>query len=299
MPRRAVFLLAATRTSRASPRTKIGSWRRGWDSNPHAPCGAPVFKTGVLPFDTPLHSPTAHEDTAHAAVRPGSHGILDGVTKEDRRQYYLRAEPTDEGRALLRVHQGSLARVFRDLRLNPRLTRPDDLHWTILFLGSLERWRRALHALRVRSDIRLNDLLAWTDVPELRSPPPAGTPRGFDVFFKETTDAVFVLHLGTSRRVVDALVKRFREYFRSLERNGAIPGGATDRLFHHRAFPLARDLAGGKPHVTLARGRVSRDRQRDVLRTIRSVRLASQAPITFARTELRVVQSPVILRAYG
>src|SRR3989338_3522389 len=36
---------ALYQTVRGEPMTSFPNWRRGWDSNPQAPCGATVFET--------------------------------------------------------------------------------------------------------------------------------------------------------------------------------------------------------------------------------------------------------------
>lgn len=233
----------------------------------------------------------------------------------DREQYYLRAEPTDEGRALLRHHQRQLARVCGDLRLNPRLTKFHDLHWTTIFLGSPERWTKAFREIGVDLAVTADDLfwLAGVKLPKIadanfgsstRLPTPDSRlpgeasakselttqPDGYDVFYNGLTSAVFVLRLDRSaERPAKETIEVVRARLLTWEQRGRLPVGTAGRLFRHRAFPLARDRDGGKPHVTLARGRVSRERQRDVLRTLRHTRLISREPIAFGKTSLRVV----------
>lgn len=218
----------------------------------------------------------------------------------DARQFYVRAEPSAAGRELLRLHQRQLSEIFADLHLNPRLTSRDDLHWTVLFLESPDRWASAFRALGAGSTrVSADDLLAWTAVPVLREELPAGFPQGFDVFYKGATNTVFVLRLRTAHTLGAAVLEGIRAGVQQWEREGKIPTGTTEQLFHHRLFPLARERNGGTPHVTLARGRVSRERQRDVLRTLRTAPLVAEGSITFHHAEMRIVGSPTVAQTYA
>lgn len=51
------------------PRLSFPNWRKGWDSNPHTPCGVPVFETGALPFGTPFHVFNVGARPAHSILR--------------------------------------------------------------------------------------------------------------------------------------------------------------------------------------------------------------------------------------
>ena len=224
---------------------------------------------------------------------------------EQEQQYYLRAEPSEEGRKFLRRHQEHLQSLFHDLRLSPRLTKADDLHWTALFLGSPRRWSRALRVAGYRAkNVSADDLvrLAWTARERLRAETAAHRPEGllgyptaYDVFFPGKTNAVFVLRLSHMESVIAILLRAVQETLRDWEGTGKIPAGIAANLFAHAAFPLARERSGGKPHVTLARGRVSRPRQRDVLRSLRAAPLAARDPIAFTRADIRVVSSSAII----
>lgn len=227
----------------------------------------------------------------------------------EHQQYYLRAEPSAEGRRTLRRHQQRLTEVFEGLRLNPRLTKADDLHWTTVFLGSPQRWTRAFRAVGVDVELTADALLELAmgnhahQLPKI-TPANFGSlsaqPTTYDVFFNAGTNAVFVLRLGPdgaspARVVLDHL----RERLFAWERSGRLPGGTTPKLFRHPNFPLARDVNGGRPHMTLARGRVSRERQRDVLRSVHATRLATREPISFQHPEIRIVHSPAMVRVHA
>lgn len=209
----------------------------------------------------------------------------------EQQQYYLRADPTSEGRRVLRTHQDHLARVFRDLAINPRLTRADDLHWTAIFLGSPVRWVRALQAVGADVALDAKALLSLT-LPQRAAADAGGVqgqPVGYDVLYTGVTNAVFVLRLHETAAAQTATVLAFlRERLQAWERAERVPRGTTSQLFRHPWFPLRRELNGGKPHITLARGRVSRVRQRDVLRTLRTTPTVSRAPITFTQAEIRI-----------
>ncbi|TSC71738.1 MAG: hypothetical protein G01um101438_940 [Parcubacteria group bacterium Gr01-1014_38] len=221
--------------------------------------------------------------------------------REEDRQWYVRAEPSDESRRALADHQRHLQTLLENLRLNPRLTRADDLHWTALFLGSARRWVRTLRALDFAGDITAEDLEKLAGharehlgLPVSKTPvesPVVGAPETYDVFFTGGTNAVFVMRFESLKALADALVSRAQQAVTDWEREGKFPAGTTHRLFRHPDFPLAREQHGGKPHVTLARGRVSRERQRDVLRTIRATRLASPQPIAFGHAEVRIAHT--------
>lgn len=224
---------------------------------------------------------------------------------KERQQYYLRAEPTAEGRALLRAHQEHLAETCVQLRVHPRLTRIADLHWTALFLGSPERWTRVLRTIGAETDVAAEDLLdlAFRNtyqhlreyVRHLHARPAA-----YDVFFGNGTHAVFVLALdreqGSPARMT---LEHIRGQLSSWEQTGRVPRGTVPKLLRHPAFPLSRERSGGKPHSTLARGRVSRTRRRDVRRSIRATRLASHDPITFGSLDLRTVGSPAAVTLHA
>lgn len=241
-------------------------------------------------------------------VCPPRNGMLDPRMEEGKSQYYLRAEPTAEGRRVLRAHQAHLARVFDGLRINPRLTRADDLHWTTIFLGSPERWTSAFRAVGAEVTLTVNDLLELTvgnsdkKLPKM-APANFGSsevrgsstarPTAYDAFFNGGANAVFVLRLEGSAAVpARAMLSFLRGQLHAWERSGKLPSGLTAKFLRHPAFPLARERNGGKPHVTLARGRVSRERQRDVLRSIRATGLTSQEPMRFEKTVVRVVGAP-------
>ena len=222
------------------------------------------------------------------------------------RQWYVRAEPSEESRQVLVEYQKQLQTLFNDLRLTPRLIKTNDLHWTALFIGSARRWSRALRALDVAGEVTADDLAQIAErVCEhlvLSTPRSSaeslvvGSPTGYDAFLAGGTNAVFVLRLEHLQNIVDTLVNRAREVFADWERAGRFPPPTTHQLFRRSNSPLARERNGGKPHVTLARGRVSRERQRDVLRTMRSALPVSRQPITFGHAEVRMVRESVPTR---
>lgn len=220
------------------------------------------------------------------------------TVRDNRLQYYLRAEPSPASRRILRQHQQQLAEACGHLSLSPRLTKPDDLHWTVLFLGSPDTWTRAFAALGVHARVSADDMLAWTDTTELRAALPRPAPTTYDIFYKGGTTAVFVLLLTVRNTMAETLLRAIRSSFHERERGGQLPAGTMERLFRARMFPLARERDGGTSHITLARSRVSRVRQRDVLRSLRTSVLASRDPLQFDHLTLRVVRSPTIVRTF-
>ncbi len=217
---------------------------------------------------------------------------------QDQNQFYLRAEPTAESRKMLRTHQKYLAEVCEQLRLSPRFVAADRLHWTVIFLGSPERWTKTLRATGARTDVSADDLLTLAFGNDRRGIHALlahvdTRPIAYDVFFNHGASAVFVLRLDVVRGLpTRTILERVREQLSTWERTGRIPKATVPKLFQHPSFPLARDVDGGKPHVTLARGRVSRERHRDVRRSIGSMRPVSFAPLSFTHSTIRTVGTP-------
>jgi hypothetical protein len=215
-------------------------------------------------------------------------------------QLYLRAEPTEEGRDLLLLHRRRIHETLRSLEITPRLVDRSDLHRTEIFLDSPHAWMRAFAA--VGADVHLSqaDLSFLADIPNEQRDIRAGIPWHYDVFYVGGSSAVFVLRLKRDdRSLMRTLVHAIEQNLQGWEEAGRVPSDTTRRLCRHRLFPLKRDQTGGKPHVTLARGRVSRKRHRDVLRSLHALNLASQRPIPFDRIDLRAVRSARAIARYA
>lgn len=226
--------------------------------------------------------------------------MLDLHMEEGKSQYYLRAEPSREGRALLRGHQEHLATVLGDLKLNPRFTDARDLHWTTIFLGSPARWTSVARRLGSGETISSQDLLDLALPEALKAPPRAALPQQYNVFLNGGTRAVFVLNVTAVGATPAALALQYlQEQLHERERSGRLPQGFASAFFRHRAFPLARERNGGRPHITLARGRVSLARQRDVVRSIRATPLMSREPLRFERADVRIARSPEVISEHA
>jgi hypothetical protein len=213
------------------------------------------------------------------------------MTHGDELQFYLRAEPTEEGRDLLLLHRRRLADTLHHLRLSPRLTERSDLHRTECFLGSPSLWAQRFAALGVHVAVSAEDLLSLVALPADDRFVLPGIPWFYEPFFTGAHAAAFVLRLRPMREQTTSYVRCAEQTLRTWEDTQRIPAGTVRRLTSSASYPLARDHAGGKPHVTLARVRVSRDRRRDVARTLRNTRLPSRAPIPFFRIDVRAVRS--------
>lgn len=215
-------------------------------------------------------------------------------------QLYLRAEPTEESRDLLVLHRRGLNTTLDELRLTPRFVSRNDLHRTEIFLGAPSRWSHLVESLGGTGEITADDLLQLVDLLKNERTLHPGVPMKYDVFFTGPTTAVFVLLLDPRQpSLLPALLRHAEQTLRTWETTKRLPPGGAQRLLAHRQYPLARDQRKSKPHITLARGRVSPERQRDVRRTVQGSALASTVPISFAGIDVREVRSTDVLTHYA
>ena len=215
-------------------------------------------------------------------------------------QLYLRAEPTEEGRDLLLIHRRRLHDAVRELSLNPRLSDREDLHRTELFLGAPIRWSDVLSQCGVPMSLTSDDLLALVDLPKEHRELFPSVPGSYDVFLTGRSSAVFVLLLAPRTPTLGPeLVKHIEETLMEWERGGRFPLGTVNRFLRHPQYPLRREQGGGTPHITLARGRISPERQRDVLRSIRQLKLAAGTTIPTDRIDVRAVRSHAVIARYA
>lgn len=223
-------------------------------------------------------------------------------------QLYLRAEPTEEGRDLLLSHRRRLHDVLGELELTPRITDREDLHRTELFLGAPVRWSDALSQYGVSVNLTSDDLLVLINLPPEHRELFPSIPGSYDVFLTGRSSAVFVLRLAPRTPTLALeLVKHVEETLMGWERAGRFPVGTVNRFLHHPQYPLRGEQNGGilldharsKPHITLARGRISPERQRDVLRSIRQLKLAAGTTISTDRIDVRAVRSQAVIARYA
>ncbi len=214
------------------------------------------------------------------------------MTHDRHLRLYLRAEPSEEGRDLLLIHRRRLRDLLASLEITARVIGRDDFHRTELFLDSPEVWERAFASVGIRTTVSAADLLELVNVPAEDRDIRSAIPWRYEPFFTGGAHVSFVLRLRSDAGSLGRhLLQSVHERLRAWEAAGRIPPGAATALERGPTYPLARERSGGKPHITLVRGRASPERHRDVARSLRTARLASTAPIPLLRIDVRAVRS--------
>lgn len=221
------------------------------------------------------------------------------MVHDEHQKLYLRAEPSPEGRELLLVHRRRLHAVLESLEITPRVVERSDFHRTELFLGSPESWTHAFVSVGATSPMTAEDLAALVALPPEDRRILSAIPWRYEPFFTGRTSVAFVLRLKKTPSLLPTLLQSVASTLKTWETAGRFPAHTVAKLLAHPAYPLARETNGGTPHITLARGRVSLERHRDVRRTLRATPLVSDTPVPFVRIDLRMVRSSQILAPYA
>ncbi len=209
-------------------------------------------------------------------------------TKEDQMKLYLRAEPTEESRALLLMHQKEIFSVLISLGVDPRLSSKDDLHRTEIFLGSAKDWTNAFKRVGVSIKITRENLFNFLKGVNINNEPSDGSPIKYDVFNTNHSNFAAVLRLSTNDFTKQTMTKVHKNIFEWTKQNN-ISEELTKKMLAAPFSPLARDRDLPKAHVTLARGRLTKISFTEVEKVFERIHLVSIQPIEFEQINLRAV----------
>lgn len=220
------------------------------------------------------------------------------ITSDNKAQIYLRAEPTEEAKELIMEHRVFLDKQFDKLGVKHKLVSRGEFHKTELFLDSAFNWERALKSVSVEVKLTSQDLLKLLDMPQKEREVTADVPVGYDIFMAKDGHFTTVMRLEPTAfqtKLVDTVKKNLAVW----EKGGTIPAGSIEKIINAPKFPLARDLYGHKPHITLLKGKIKNVNIRAVTeKVVKELAALNKVAIPFDHIDIRTVRSIRVIEKY-
>jgi hypothetical protein len=218
---------------------------------------------------------------------------------DSKAQIYLRAEPTEEGKEIIMEHRVFLDKQFDKLGVRHKLASRGDFHKTEIFLDSAFNWERFLKSVGVEIKLNSQDLLKLLDMPQGEREVTADIPAGYDIFLSKDGRFTTVMRLEPTafqEKLIDTVKKNLVVW----EKDGIIPAGSIEKMIASPKFPLARDLYGHKPHITLLKGKIKNVNIRAVAEKVTKELVAcSLVAIPFEHIDIRTVRSIRVVEKYA
>jgi len=217
---------------------------------------------------------------------------------DNKAQIYLRAEPTEDAKDLIMEHRVFLDKQFDKLGVKHKLVSRGEFHKTEIFLDSAFNWERFLKSVGVEAKLSVRDLLKLLEMPKEEREVTADIPSGYDIFLSKDGRFTTVMRLEPTAfqaKLVDIVKKNLAIW----EKDGIIPTGSIEKIINAPKFPLARDLYGHKPHITLLRGKIKNENIRKVTeKVVKELAVCAKVPIQFDHIDVRTVRSIRVVEKY-
>jgi len=218
---------------------------------------------------------------------------------DNKAQIYLRAEPTEEAKELIMEHRVFLDKQFDKLGVKHKLVSRGEFHKTELFLDSVFNWERFLKSVGIEAKLDASMLIKLLDMPKEEKEVTADIPSGYDIFLSKDGRFTTVMRLEPTAfqaKLVDAVKRNLTVW----EKEGIIPAGSIEKIINAPKFPLARDLYGHKPHITLLKGKIKNVNIRMVTeKVVKELAVHFAVAIPFERIDVRTVRSIRVVEKYA
>jgi hypothetical protein len=127
----------------------------------------------------------------------------------------------------------------------------------------------------------------------------ADIPAGYDIFLSKDGHFTTVMRLEPTAFQAK-LIETVKKNLAVWEKDGIIPAGSIEKIINSPKFPLARDLYGHKPHITLLRGKIKNENIRKVTeRVVKELAVCSTVAISFDHIDVRTVRSIRAIERYA
>lgn len=218
---------------------------------------------------------------------------------DNKAQFYLRAEPTEEAKELIMEHRVFLDKQFDKLGVKHKLVSRGEFHKTELFLDSVFNWERFLKSVGVEAKLNAKDLLKLLEMPQNEREVTADVPMSYDIFLSKDGRFTTVMRLEPTvfqTKLVDTVKKNLAVW----EKEGVIPSGSIEKIINAPKFPLARDLYDHKPHIVLLKGKIKNANIRIVTeKVVKELAVHSAVAIPFDHIDIRTVRSIRVVEKYA
>lgn len=218
---------------------------------------------------------------------------------DNKAQFYLRAEPTEEAKELIMEHRVFLDKQFDKLGVKHKLVSRGEFHKTELFLDSPFNWERFLKSVGIEAKLNAKDLLKLLEMPQNEREVTVDIPTSYDIFLSKDGRFTTVMCLEPTvfqAKLVDTVKKNLAVW----GKDGIIPPDSIEKIITSPKFPLARDLYGHKPHITLLKGKIKNANIRIVTeKVVKELAVHNKVAIPFERIDIRTVRSIRVVEKYA